>query len=161
MNVPIHIVAVGGLVTNEKDEVLLVKSERRGWEFPGGQVESGESLPQALIREIWEESGATVEVVDIVGIYSNTSKRPGWDGVQEIPTIVNVDFRCRYISGELRLSNETIDYGWFSKEEALKLVTFPKYVFRLQNMLKTSDFFHCYAYRQKNDDFEFIEKYEF
>lgn len=96
MEMPTHIVAVGGFVTNEKNEVLLVKSERRGWEFPGRQVEVGESLPQALMREIREESGVEAEVTEIVGIYSNTSKRPGWNGVKEIPTIVNVDFRCRY-----------------------------------------------------------------
>ena len=50
----IHAVAVGGYVTNANNEVLLVKNPRHGWEFPGGVVDSGESLPQALIREIQE-----------------------------------------------------------------------------------------------------------
>ena len=54
---PMHTVAVGGFVTNVKNEVLLVKSPCRGWKFPGGVVETGESLTQALIREIQEESG--------------------------------------------------------------------------------------------------------
>jgi 8-oxo-dGTP diphosphatase len=39
-----HFVSVAGLVVNDKSEVLLVKNPRRGWEFPGGMVESGETL---------------------------------------------------------------------------------------------------------------------
>lgn len=72
-----------------------MKSERRGWEFPGGQVEVGESLPQAIKREVLEESGAIVEVEGIVGIYSNTSKKQGYNGVKEIPTIVNISLDLR------------------------------------------------------------------
>lgn len=67
MNMPVHTVAVGGLAINENEEVLLVKNPRRGWEFPGGMVEAGETLPQALIREIKEESGANVIITGIVG----------------------------------------------------------------------------------------------
>jgi 8-oxo-dGTP diphosphatase len=40
MWMPTHIVAVGGIVENERDEILLVKG-RSGWVFPGGQVEAG------------------------------------------------------------------------------------------------------------------------
>lgn len=53
---PVHIVSAAGLV-RRGDEVLLVRSPRRGWEFPGGQVEQGESVLAALHREIWEETG--------------------------------------------------------------------------------------------------------
>ena len=155
---PTHIVAAGGFVTNEQDEVLLVKTPRRGWEFPGGQVENGESLPQALIREIQEESGITAEIINIVGIYSNTSKRKGYDGVEEIPTIVNIDFICKYICGDLRTSNETTDVGWFAKQEALKLITYPKIIYRFNNMLNFDGKFHCYAFKEP---FEFIEQLVF
>ena len=39
---PTHIVAAAGIVVNSNGEILLVKNNRRGWEFPGGQVEVGE-----------------------------------------------------------------------------------------------------------------------
>jgi ADP-ribose pyrophosphatase YjhB (NUDIX family) len=53
MDHPRHIVAVSGLFFNREGGVLLVKTERRGWECPGGQVELGEDLIAALIeREI-------------------------------------------------------------------------------------------------------------
>lgn len=54
---PTHIVAVGGIVENEQGDILLVKTHHGWWVFPGGQVEAGENLIDALSREIKEESG--------------------------------------------------------------------------------------------------------
>ena len=51
---PTHIVAAAGIVVNSNGEILLVKNNRRGWEFPGGQVEVGENLIEAVKREIME-----------------------------------------------------------------------------------------------------------
>ena len=45
---PTHIVAAAGIVVNGNGEILLVKNNRRGWEFPGGQVEVGENLIDAV-----------------------------------------------------------------------------------------------------------------
>lgn len=49
-----HFVSVAALVVNEKNEVLLINSPKRGWEYPGGMVEPHESLQEALIREVLE-----------------------------------------------------------------------------------------------------------
>ena len=76
---PTHIVAAGAMVTNEKDEVLLVKNPMRGWEFPGGQVENGEDLIQAVSREVKEEAGVDIKVISLAGVYSNTKSYLGWD----------------------------------------------------------------------------------
>lgn len=53
---PTHIIAAAGVVTNEKDEVLLVKTYNSGWVFPGGQVEVGENVIDGVKREIMENS---------------------------------------------------------------------------------------------------------
>src|SRR5262245_48152434 len=106
---PTHIVATGGFVANSQGQVLLIKSPRYGdWEFPGGQVEEGETIPHALEREVFEETGIVIRVKSLVGIYSNTRK----------PSIVNIDFICEYISGEPKTSVESIEVKWIDREEA-------------------------------------------
>ncbi len=44
MVTPKHIVSAATIVLNNRNEILLIKGPRRGWEMPGGQVEEGESL---------------------------------------------------------------------------------------------------------------------
>jgi 8-oxo-dGTP diphosphatase len=144
----LHSVAVAGLVVNEKDEVLLVKHPRRGWEFPGGVVESGESLPQALMREIKEESGVDVTITGIIGIYKNIQRN-----------IVNIDFICIYTSGALNTSEESIEVGWFQRKEALNMITHPMLLSRFRNMIENTAKFHCCAFEL--DPFSFTETYKF
>ena len=65
---PTHLVSVAALVTNDAGKILLVKSPLRGWEYPGGLIEPGETFQQALHREIMEEAGVQVEITGFIGI---------------------------------------------------------------------------------------------
>ncbi len=96
-----HFVSVAALVRNANGEILLVKSPRRGWEYPGGMVEPHETLQDALIREIKEETGVDARIVGFAGISKNIEKN-----------IVNIDFFCEYTSGDLRTSDESIAVQW-------------------------------------------------
>lgn len=123
---PMHIVAVAAFVTNIQGQVLMIKSPRRGdWEFPGGQVEEGETLTQALEREVLEETGMVVMPRSLIGVYSNTRK----------PPIVMLDFACEYISGEPKTSVESLQVEWVAKDEALSRVKHPAIQGRLKTML--------------------------
>ncbi|MEQ2525212.1 NUDIX hydrolase [Bacillaceae bacterium CLA-AA-H227] len=123
MKMPTHIVAVGGIVEDHQGNVLLVKTKDGGWVFPGGQVEVGESLTDALIREIKEESGIDVKVGHLIGIYSNTGIHKWYDGVTDVPTKVMLDFVCEPMGGELAVSDETTDSRWIPKDEVLEFIT--------------------------------------
>jgi 8-oxo-dGTP diphosphatase len=126
---PTHIVAAGGLVMNSLGQVLLIKSPRyQDWEFPGGQVEEGETIIHALEREVLEETGIVVRVKSLVGIYSNTRK----------PSIVNMDFICEYVSGEPKTSLESTQVEWVNREEALSRVKREAVHKRLKHMLEFS-----------------------
>ena len=63
-----HFVSCAALVTNQAGEILLVKSPLRGWEYPGGLIEPGETFQQALKREVREEAGVEIEITGFVGI---------------------------------------------------------------------------------------------
>lgn len=95
---PRHVVAVTGYITNQHGEVLLVRTYSRSdtWEMPGGQVEAGETLDEALCREVLEETGVVVRPVAVVGVYHNATQRH-----------IIVTFKAEYVSGSLQTSNET------------------------------------------------------
>lgn len=128
-NNPMHIVAAGGLVINSQGRVLLLKSPRYGdWEFPGGQVEEGETITHALKREVFEETGIVARVKSLVGIYSNI----------RTPSILNLDFVCEYVSGEPKTSAESTQVEWVDRAEALSRVKREAVHRRLKNMLEFS-----------------------
>lgn len=128
MQPPKHIVAVSALVTNPEGKILLVKSPRRGWEFPGGQVEEGETLIEALQREICEEAGVETKIGALVGIYSNILP----------PTKVIFGFLGEWVSRELTTSVESPETGWVSRPDVLPRITHPAVRDRIQDMLNFS-----------------------
>ncbi|MBV6683519.1 NUDIX hydrolase [Rossellomorea sp. RS05] len=136
MQMPVHIVAAGGFVTNEKDEILLVKTRRDGhWVFPGGQIEVGENLIDGVIREVKEESGMDVTVSHLVGVFSNTATYEGHSGVKIVPTKVMFDFVCEPVGGEFNTSVETSDVRWVRKEDVLNMISAPALRTRYQAYL--------------------------
>lgn len=84
----------------------------------------------ALKREVGEESGCGIEVGRLVGVYSNLG-RPE-EGVAEQ---INFAFSCPWVKGEPRAGDECVDAGWFSAEEALRLVQAPQQAGKLRDAL--------------------------
>lgn len=136
MKFPTHIVAAGALVTNQKNEVLLVKNPHRGWEFPGGQIENGEDLIQGVSREVFEESGIEIKVDKLVGVYSNTKSYIGWDNKTFVPTKVIFDFLATAIGGSLKISEESVEVGWFDRDVVLDMISEEWIVDGMKDMLE-------------------------
>ena len=136
MGWPTHIVAAAGYVFDTKGNILIVKTHNRGWDCTGGQVEEGENIEDAVLREILEESGVKANVKCLCGIYSNVGKHLFYDGVTPVPTKVMMDFICEYIEGELTCSNETSDVIWVPKTEVLSYITSPAQLYRFTKVLE-------------------------
>jgi len=126
---PTHIVAVYGIVKNDKDEILLLKhSHENVWTFPGGQVEVGENLIDALHRETMEESGMTIAVERLYCVSSNTGTYQGYNGYNLVPTKVIFGFTCSYADGDFRDSDETTEGRWIPREQVLEHLTAPVFI---------------------------------
>ena len=146
---PTHLVSVAALVTNDRGEILLVNSPWRGWEYPGGLIEPGETFQEALHREVREEAGVEIEITGFVGICKNVERN-----------IVNIDFTAKYVTGELRTSEESTEVGWFTPEEAFEIITFPLTKKRLANMLSGDKTIHLFGFRRE-DGFKVVEELEY
>lgn len=133
---PTHIVAGAGIVINDNDEILMVNTYDYGWVFPGGQVEVGENVIDAVKREVMEESGVDIEVGELFCISSNTKKYPGHSGVKEIPTKVMLDFICRAKSGNPRPSDENSESMYVRKDKVLELIQSPNIIERYKAYLE-------------------------
>ena len=96
---PKHIIAVSALVKNEKDEVLLLRTHLRSdtWEMPGGNVEIGEPLDEAVRREFFEETGILIRPIGITGVYYNATRH-----------VLAVVFKAAYIGGDIKIQPEEI-----------------------------------------------------
>lgn len=121
---PKHIVSAAAIVRNDQGHILLIKGPKRGWEMPGGQVEEGESLAQAAIREVKEESGIDIEVNRFCGVYQNTEK-----------SICNTLFLGKPIGGVCTPSEESLEVGYFPLEEVKEMVTWGNFLERIESCL--------------------------
>ena len=140
-----HFVSVAALVVNAEEKILLVKSPWRGWEYPGGLIEPGETFNEALRREVREEAGVEIEILGFIGICKNIER-----------DVVNIDFVARYVSGELTTSDESTEVIWVTPHEAMDLVTFPLTRKRLTNMLSGASDVGIFCF-QRNDGFRVVE----
>jgi 8-oxo-dGTP diphosphatase len=140
MRTPKHIVSAAAIVVNDKNELLLIKGPRRGWEMPGGQVEEGESLSQAAIRETKEESGIDIEIIRFCGIFQNVGN-----------SICNTLFLAKPIGGELIQSSESLETGFFPLDEALNMVQWKDFRTRIEYCLKPEIQPFCIEFTDKKN----------
>lgn len=100
-------------------KILLVRRAREPakgvYTFPGGRVEFGESLTEALAREVREETGLIIEIVGLIGYREALPPRTGGHG-----HFVVLPFAARWIANEVALNDELDDAKWLPPREAVK-----------------------------------------
>jgi 8-oxo-dGTP diphosphatase len=111
------IVGVGAVILDGRRVVLV----RRGteplkgdWSLPGGVLELGETLHQGVAREVAEETGLQVEVLDVAGIFDRIL--PDANGRPQFHYVL-IDYVCRVKGGELRAAGDVTDARWVLEDE--------------------------------------------
>ncbi|MEA1925045.1 MAG: NUDIX hydrolase [Candidatus Altiarchaeota archaeon] len=84
------------------------------WALPGGFVDYGEKVEDAVEREAKEETGLVVEHGKLLGVYSKPDRDPRGH-------TVSVVFACRPVSGKLEASSDAVEAGWFHLDELPEL----------------------------------------
>lgn len=96
----------------QEQRVLLVRRGREPepakWSLPAGLVRLGETAEETAIRETYEETGISIEVISLLGVY---------DLIGDDYHYVVICFSCRPVGGELRPGPDVEDARWFSLEE--------------------------------------------
>ena len=106
----------GKAIVRDGERILLLqraatsKHDPGLWELPGGKMDYGEQLPEALAREVTEETGLTVTVGRPILTWHFT-KEPVW--------VTGVTFVCDLLGGEITLSREHDDAACLMPDEAL------------------------------------------
>jgi ADP-ribose pyrophosphatase YjhB (NUDIX family) len=101
--------AVSAIVTDNDGRILLIQRTDNGyWSIPGGGLEPGESLRQAVAREVNEETGMRCEATGLVGIYSDPGHVAAYDD-GEVRQEFSICFTTRLLGGEARTSGESSD----------------------------------------------------
>jgi ADP-ribose pyrophosphatase YjhB (NUDIX family) len=95
--------AVAAVIVDPVGRVLLCQQSQghRLWGLPGGKIRNGESPIHAVVRDVLEETGAEIEIVDLVGIYNLTSNGAG----PELPDVLMHAFRARVASGDVAVNS--------------------------------------------------------
>jgi ADP-ribose pyrophosphatase YjhB (NUDIX family) len=104
-------VAVGAIVDNGRDEILLIQRGDSGvWLYPTGWADIGYSAAEVVMKEVAEETGIEVEPLRLVAVLDGLRL-----GARALP-FYSLVFHCRRVGGELRPHPlEARDVGWFGE----------------------------------------------
>jgi ADP-ribose pyrophosphatase YjhB (NUDIX family) len=114
------VVGIGGVVI-ENDRALLIRraSEplRGQWSIPGGTLELGETLEHGVARELLEETGFEVRVLDLLEVFDRIFVDPAVGNAKPRFHFVIADYLCERIGGQLCAGGDALDVALASESE--------------------------------------------
>jgi 8-oxo-dGTP diphosphatase len=102
------VVGVGAVIVHEGRVVLIKRGKPPlygRWVVPGGTVELGETLEEAIVREVEEETGLVVTPREVLTVFDRIER----DGERVAYHFVIVDYLCDYVSGRPRAGSDALD----------------------------------------------------
>ncbi len=105
------IASVLGVLQNDRKEILLVKQKtgplRGWWLLPGGHVKFGESVEEAIVREVKEETDFTIKICRLLGVFDVIDEKGEYHFIHTV-------FQCELVEGKAKARLDTSDIGWFN-----------------------------------------------
>jgi 8-oxo-dGTP diphosphatase len=118
------VVGVGGVIIDEGRALLIRRGSeplRGEWSIPGGTLELGETLAEGVARELLEETGLVVRVLEQIEVFDRiyTEKSGGASKKKKRPRFhyVIVDYFCERVSGEPRAGSDVTDVAYAREDE--------------------------------------------
>jgi 8-oxo-dGTP diphosphatase len=107
------VVGVGAVIWSERGEIVLIRrgqEPRLGeWSIPGGRLEWGESVRDAIVREVHEETGLDVKIAGLIDVVDSVTRDASGEIVRHY---VLIDFLVQCVSGTLRAGSDAAEARW-------------------------------------------------
>jgi len=127
--------SVVAAVEDDQGRILLIhKVDNNLWALPGGGHDVGESISDTVVREVKEETGYDVQVLGIVGTYTNPGHVMAYDD-GEVRQQFSIAFSARLVGGEARTSSESKQVRWVAPAEIPALPMHPSMRQRVEHFL--------------------------
>ncbi|MFG3524892.1 NUDIX hydrolase [Nocardia nova] len=132
-------VAVSAVVRDSDGRILMIhRTDNDKYSIPGGGLEIGESVADAVVREVKEETGIDVEVTKLVGVFSNPRHVIAYDD-GEVRQEFSICFLADPRGGELRTSAESREVKWVAPDDLNELDIHPSVLLRIRRGLSNAD----------------------
>src|SRR5690348_6559652 len=116
------VASVNVVVTNAAGEILLIRrSDNDNWAVPGGAIDLGESMTQAAVREVKEETGIDCEITGLVGIYTDPKHIILYTSNGEARQEFSIVLTAREVGGSPTPSSESTQVVWTTPSDAVNL----------------------------------------
>lgn len=130
--------SVTAIVRDEDGRLLLIhKTDNDLWALPGGGHDIGESVAETVVREVEEETGITVVVDDVNGLYTDPRHVMAYDD-GEVRQQFSICFHAHPVGGSLRTSTESKEVRWVSPTDLSRLDIHPSMRLRITHGLDAS-----------------------
>lgn len=112
------LLTVDAVITTFDGNIIFIRRKnppyKGAWAFPGGFVEYGETVEEAVIREVREETGVIIKINDLLGVYSDPGRDPRGH-------MITVCFLANKIEGKLKADTDAAEVACFRADDALKM----------------------------------------
>ncbi|SFW66639.1 NUDIX hydrolase [Amycolatopsis australiensis] len=126
-------VAVSAFIQDDEDRILMIRrTDNDLYSIPGGQLELGETLAEAAVREVREETGIECQVTEVIGVYSNPKHVIAYDD-GEVRQEFSICFRAQATGGTETTSSESKEVLWIPIHRVFEMKVHPSILIRIEH----------------------------